>query len=212
MPALPPPSTLSLVAFLFVVAGVVGAFLYGARSPRVSAGTVAWIAATGLAPVALANGVPAQAFFAVLFVAAVAVAFSPVGTRLSEQPLAALIGVQAFRVPLELVLHDWVATGTAPPQMTWTGDNWDIASGLVALAAVPFARSRPAVWVANVVGFVLLLNVIRVVATSTPGPLQAYPDPILLAFHFPTVWIASVCVVGAVIGHLVTFRALLRAR
>jgi hypothetical protein len=204
------PSPASLTAFLLVVAGVVGAVVVPARSARVTVGAALWLALTAAIPSALARGMPAPAVFALVLVSAVGVAASPVGARLAVLPLPALVAFQGFRLPLELVLHAWSGAGTVPPQMTWTGDNWDVATGVIALVCAPFAR-RPAVaWFANVVGFVLLANVVRVVALSTPGPLQRYPEPLLLAFHFPTVWIATVCVAGALLGHLVTFRALLR--
>ncbi len=138
------------------------------------------MAITGLAPLMFAHGLAAPAFLAAMGLTAVAVALSPVGARV------------------------------VAPQMTWTGDNWDVATGVVALLAAPFARRVGVAWAANLVGTALLLNVARVVARSAPGPLLAYPEPLLLAFHFPTVWIASVCVVGAMVGRVVTFRAFVR--
>ncbi|MEZ4415464.1 MAG: hypothetical protein R3E10_06890 [Gemmatimonadota bacterium] len=156
---------------------------------------------------------PPQAFMGAVLLAAVAFALSRLGGAIARStPLAALVGFQGFRLPLELVLHRWVSAGVAPPQMTWTGQNPDIVSGLLALAAVPLiSRSRVFAWVPTVVGILLLVNILRIVATSLPGPLQRFPDPVTLPFRFPHVWIGSVCVAGALAGHLITLRAL-RAR
>jgi hypothetical protein len=126
--------------------------------------------------------------------------------------VAALVAFQAFRLPLELVLHRWALEGTIPLTMTWTGDNWDIVSGIVALVAAPFAhRHRVVAWGANVVGIILLLNVIRVALLSSPLPFAwMVTPPLLLALHLPYAWIGPVCVGGALAGHIVLTRALLR--
>ena len=83
------------------------------------------------------------AFFGAVLVVSAGVALSPLGARLATLPLGALVAFQAFRLPLELVLHTWAAQGTIPEAMTWSGQNWDIVSGVVALAIAPWAgRSR----------------------------------------------------------------------
>jgi hypothetical protein len=41
------------------------------------------------------------------FLLAVIIAFSTTGLRLARLPLAVLIRFHAFRLPLELILHDW---------------------------------------------------------------------------------------------------------
>ena len=188
----------------------------GPPSIRLWSLAVAWLVisalptATGL--VAPGGPVPVQAIMVGVLALAVAVAGSRVGAGLAAAvPLYLLVGFQGFRLPLELVLHEWVSTGLVPPQMTWTGQNVDVVAGALALASMPVVRRWPRfAWVPTVVGSVLLLNVLRVVALSLPGPLQRFPDPITLAYRVPHVWIATVCVAGAVLGHLVAFRSLVR--
>jgi len=218
------PSTPTLVAFLAVVA-------FAALAPVVAWGRWAegrWPAALGWlslwlflsgAPSALGlfqadNLVPRLPIFMVtMVVITTAVAFSSLGTRLAQTPLPWLVAYQGFRFPLELVLHAWVDEGVVPPQMTWTGPNVDILSGLICLGCAPLLGRFPRLaWLPATVGFVLLLNVIRVVIQSLPTPMQRYEEPVLLALSFPEVWIASVCVAGAWLVHLVTFRALWKAR
>lgn len=141
-------------------------------------------------------------------------ALSPIGGRLARAlPLAALVGFQSFRLPLELVLHAWSLSGTIPETMTWTGANVDIVSGVVALVLAPFAnRSRRLAWVANLVGIVLLANVARVAMLSSPLPF-AWPvePPLQLLFHLPYALIVPVCVAGAFAGHVVLTRRLWRS-
>jgi hypothetical protein len=48
---------------------------------------------------------------------------------LSSTPL---VGFQAFPLPLELLMHQAALEGTTPPQMTYTGSNFDIVSGATA--------------------------------------------------------------------------------
>ncbi|HLL52759.1 MAG TPA: hypothetical protein VK447_04375, partial [Myxococcaceae bacterium] len=104
-----------------------------------------------------------------------------------------------------------VKQGTIPETMTWSGQNLDIITGAVALLAAPFAdKSRAAAWIANVVGAALLLNVARVATLSSPLPFAWDVEPKLrLVEHLPYAWIGSVCVAGALAGHVILTRALL---
>jgi hypothetical protein len=218
-----PASTSSLAAFVGIVVFVVAALLWAVQHAYRSA------RATGIAAVALAlwlgiqallvasgrmtslplNGLPF--FFGPILVIWTILALSPVGGQIAASvPLAALVGFQVFRLPLELVLHSWVTQGTIPGTMTWTGQNWDIVSGVSAFVCAPLAiRFRWAARLANIVGFALLLNVMRVAILSSPVPFGwGQQPPLLLAFHLPYALIGPVCVGGALFGHLVLTRAL----
>jgi hypothetical protein len=142
------------------------------------------------------------------------VGLSPIGRWLSVLPLPALVAFQGFRLPLELVLHSWVAQGVIPATMTWSGRNWDLVSGVVALIAAPFCRrSRVGAWIANGVGLALLANVMRVAVMSSPVAFGWPVEPKLeLIFHVPYALIIPVCIGGALIGHIALTRALLRRR
>ena len=222
-----PPSGLSLVVFLTVVAfaaaAVVVSAMWAAPAERrtrhggIATGLVLlWLLVSSL-PTALGwvtadNPLPgAPAVLIGMFLLVIGVVVSPAGRRISGAvPLWALIGVQGFRVPLEWVLHVWSQQGTAPVQMSWHGSNIDVVAGVVCLLCAPLAsRSRAAAILSQVVGIGLLANVIRIALTSLPTPLQAYPDPLLLPFHLPTLWIATVCVGAAALFHGLTVRKLL---
>ena len=232
-----PADPISLAAFVGVVVAVVTAIVAGdyvarrrrGRLPSMAARQtlnvvllgVAWLAITSSV---VASGVIAAApmprlplFFAAANLAGLIFALSPVGCLIARSlPLQALVAFQAFRLPLELVLHNWAARGTVPTTMTWTGQNFDIVTGLVAVVAAPFVtlattRGRLIAWTFNAVGFALLLNVMRVAVMSSPLPF-AWKDvnpPLQLALHLPYALIVTVCVAGALAGHAVLTRALL---
>jgi hypothetical protein len=227
-----PASGASVAAFLAVVVVVLGCLLAGAyvaarrgganeaaaarATLRMGLGVGAYLAITSGA---VASGVlGSQPFpgiplaFAAINASALLFGFSaPAGELARNLPLSALVAFQGFRLPLELVLHSWAAQGTVPETMTWTGSNFDIASGVAALALAPVAgRQRIAAWAANGLGMVLLLNVARVAMMSSPLPFAwGVRPPLLLLLHLPYALIATVCVAGAVAGHAILARRLL---
>jgi len=224
----PTPSPATLAVFLVIVAFVVLAPVIAGvhavpperrgKTMRIGlTAATAWLVLTGL-PIGLGlitaqNAFPAMPIFLLAcFAIALIFAFSRAGGAIAQHtPLWALVGFQAFRLPLEIVLHLWHGEGVMPVQMTWSGANIDVISGIVALLLAPAAqRSRVAAWVAGCVGFGLLLNVIRVAITSMPTPLQSFPEPLVAPFYMPINYIASVCVVGALVGHMLLFRRLLQ--
>ena len=148
---------------------------------------------------------------------AAAVAFSSAGRRIiGHMPVAALIGFQAFRLPLERVLHSFYEQGVIPIQMTYSGENFDIVTGILAiLVGLGLWRGvlpQFAAWAFNLIGLGLLIAVVRIAVLSTPTPTRTYmQEPaVQLIFHAPYSWIVSICVAGALLGHLLTFRWLLR--
>jgi hypothetical protein len=218
-----PASLASQAAFLAIVVAVLGAVIgavhhaYGSfKATAVTAtllglwlGLQSALVLSGMLPTLPLMGLPV--FFTPVLVVWIGLAFSPVGTRLvGALPLGALVVFQGFRLPLELVLHAWFKQGTIPETMTWSGQNWDIISGIVALVCAPLAgRFRAAARVANIVGFALLLNVMRVAILSSPVPFGwGTQPPLLLAFHLPYALIVPVCVGGALFGHILLTRAL----
>lgn len=165
------------------------------------------------------SGLVAQSFvpfgpllFTLIFVSALSFSFSAAGKQVAGAlSLGALIGFQGFRLPLELVLHHWASIETIPATMTWTGQNWDVLAGLVALVGLPWVqKSRKFAWVVNTFGFLLLLNVMRVVIFSSPLPFAWQLDnPLRLIAYFPYCLIGPLFVMPALVGHLLTFRKLL---
>lgn len=218
-----PASAGSLLAFAAILLAVLYALLLAVhvayRSFKVTAlagvllgiwlGIQSALVASGRMASLPLNGLPF--FFGPVLVVAGGLGLSPVGARLAATiPLAALVGFQAFRLPLELVLHAWFKQGTIPETMTWSGQNWDIISGTLALVCAPFAHRHPAVpRLFNIIGLALLLNVMGTAIKSSPVPFGWNIKPkLLLAYHLPYALIGPICVGGALFGHLVLTRAL----
>ena len=232
------PSTHLTVSFvtlsLVVTAAAVGLSVWAAhKRPELSARRWAFLGSGAavvwmLGHAALAHsGVlvgetmppPVLPYLVMIMVIGVTLALSKIGGAMATAlPLAALVGLQSFRVPLEWLLHELYREGALPIQMTWSGLNWDVITGVsalvLALAALRYEIPRWMYWVWNVVGFVLLVNVVTIALLSAPLPIRQFTEgpPVVLVFHAPYTWIVSVHVFTALVGHIVVFRALLQER
>jgi hypothetical protein len=153
------------------------------------------------------------AFLALITPGTIAIAASPLGARLATAlSLPVLIGYQVFRLPLEVLLHRLFLEKAIPVQMTYSGWNFDILTGLsaAALGLYYWRRSRPLPWLTlawNLFGLALLINIVVIAALSTPsfevfdtGPQNLLPST------FPFVWLPYFLVQLALLGHLLTFR------
>lgn len=148
---------------------------------------------------------------------ALAVGLSPLGKRLAtELPFVALVGFQAFRLPLELVMHRAATEHVMPSIMSFGGYNFDIVSGATALVLglVLTRRSVPrSVLVAwNVIGSVLLANIVTIAFLATPL-VRAFGDDQLNVWitQFPYCFM-GVMVGAALLGHVLVARKLLLSR
>lgn len=187
----------------------------------------AWLLATGALPFILdvTNlGVAAQfPTFAATLAVTVVLAISPFGRQVvAVNGLALLAAIQVFRLPLEIALIQWYDAGFMPVQMTWRGDNLDIITGMAALPAAALIafnyKRRLVAYVFNILGLAMLVRIIGIVALSSPTPLrnalggyEAGPD-VLVGLYFPTVWIASIGVAGAVFLHVASLFFLIKRR
>lgn len=158
---------------------------------------------------------PALVMVGVVAMLTLAMGLSSAGARLARTlPLTGLVGFQAFRFPLELVLHRLYIEGALPVQMTWAGRNFDIVSGILAIiVAVGVWKGwagRTVVWLWNALGLALLLNVVAVAVLSTPTPFRVFTDgpPVLVPSTYPWVWLATFLVPAALFGHVLVFRTL----
>jgi hypothetical protein len=145
----------------------------------------------------------------------IVIAFTRFGNRFVDGlPLWILVVGQAFRLPLELLMHRAAVEGVMPPQMSYSGWNFDVLTGITALPvalllARGFRHARAIAVVWNVMGSLLLLNILTIAIVSTPlvaafgrervNTWVAYP---------PYVWLPTMMVVCAITGHLVVFRKL----
>ena len=157
---------------------------------------------------------PFAILIAVVAAVAAGIAFSDFGSRLARfLPLWTLVGVQAFRLPLELAMHVMHTRGVVPEQMSYTGRNFDIVTGITAIivsALVATGRGgRRLVTTWNVVGLALLLNILVIAVLSTPTFRWFGDDRLNVWVTYPPfVWLPAVMVLAALAGHLLIFRAL----
>lgn len=145
---------------------------------------------------------------------AVAMAFTGYGTRLAHGlPLWTLVAVQGFRMPLELAMHTMYERGIMPVQMSYSGRNFDIVTGITAILVAWLVASRRGgrrlVLAWNVLGLALLLNVVTIAILSTPRFAYFGEERLNVWVTYPPfVWLPSVMVLAALAGHLLIFRAL----
>ena len=145
-------------------------------------------------------------------------AFSRIGGRLAfGLSIAGLVGFQVFRVAVELVLFLLHRSGVVPIQMTLEGLNFDILTGLSAPVVAWLAtRDRLptwGLWVWNVIGLSLLLNIVTISILSTPVPFRIFLNEPANTFitQAPYVWLPVFLVQAAFFGHLLVFRRLRRS-
>jgi hypothetical protein len=189
---------------------------------RFIVGALVWVALVmGLA----ATGVlrrwdlrPPPMMFMLLAILAigVAIARSNVGERLSRGvPLAGLVGLQSFRLPLEMLMHEAYTDGLMPVQMSYSGLNFDIVTGATAAGLAVWLRlgrpPRVVVTAWNILGLVLLANIVGVAVLSMPlfAVFGSTPDRLnTFVTSPPYVLLPAVMVLAAWAGHLVIFQAL----
>ena len=153
-------------------------------------------------------------FITVLSVSAL-IAFTRYGTRfVAGLPLWLLIAGQAFRFPLELLMHRAAEEGVMPPQMSYTGWNFDILTGLTAIPVAWWlarghrhGRTVAVAW--NAMGSLLLANILLIAMLSSPMAVAFGPEHVNVWVAFPPyVWLPTVMVVCAITGHLLVYRKL----
>lgn len=155
---------------------------------------------------------PALPIFGVLFFVTLAVGLSRIGQRLSTLPLTLLVGFQAFRIVVELLIHQAILADIAPPQMGWASHNLDIITGVLAIPCGIWADRLPkaALWLFNLIGLGLLLNVVTVAILSMPTPFQVLTPDNTWVGYFPYIWLPAGLVTFALLGHVLLTRRLLR--
>jgi hypothetical protein len=213
------------VALIAIVWRAIAAAGYPSRRARalqmeLLLGAVAWMALTLLVA---AGGLlrqfdrrPPPMLLLVIAVFALAgwLAFSGTGEAVVHHASwMALVGLQTFRLPLEMLMHRAYVEGVMPIQMSYSGRNFDIVTGVtavvlaIALATTAVPRWVIAVW--NALGTVLLANILAVAIASMPMFRLFGVDRLnVWVAEPPFVWLASVLVLTALAGHLLIFRKL----
>jgi hypothetical protein len=215
--------TLGVIALALITYAIHRVADDGGRYARLFAiGASAWLAFTGVLSAsgffARFDAMPPR-FLIVFFPTVLAplwLARSRIGGLLADRaPLSWLVGFHAFRLPLELVMHQAAAEGTMPPQMAYTGLNFDIITGSTAIVVALLAsrglspRWLLAAW--NALGSLLLLNIVTIAVASLPM-LRAFGSDAAhvntWVAYFPFVWLPAALVASALFGHAVLWRKL----
>lgn len=179
------------------------------------AGALGW---SGLLANFDARPPPIALFMAAVLVIAVALGLSSWGAILARAPLPALVLAQSFRLPLELAMHDAAARQIMPVELSFAGYNFDIVTGTLAVVVGGLAlfgkAPRGVLWAWNVIGIAALVVIVAIALLSSPLVHAFGTDPAHLntwVTQVPYVWLPAILVAGAIAGHIIVTRALLRA-
>ena len=130
--------------------------------------------------------------------------------------LTALIGLQAFRLPLELVMHHAATRKIMPVELSFSGYNFDIVTGIGALilfVLLKSGRNIPAgvFWAWNLWGSACLLWIVIIAVSTSPLVRLFGDDPGHVntwVLYFPYVWLPAVLVTIAISSHIIIWRKL----
>jgi hypothetical protein len=145
------------------------------------------------------------------------IAFSRSGTKLLQlAPAKWLIFMQSFRILVEILLWLAFTANLLPVQMTFEGGNFDILSGLLALPVGYLLLKKktfsPKLAIAfNVIGILLLLNILIIAVLSMPTPFRHFmnePSNTIVA-TFPFILLPGLLVPVAYSFHIFSLRQLL---
>jgi hypothetical protein len=144
----------------------------------------------------------------------IVLARSEAGDRLARGlPLAYLVSFHGFRFPLELAMHRAHTEGLMPVQMSYSGLNFDIVTGITGMVLGGVMAYTPVpkwvVYAWSVLGLGLLTNILVVAILSTPVFAYFGPDRLnVWIMRMPYTLLPAVMVLAAWAGHLVVLRAL----
>ncbi len=140
------------------------------RAKWLGLGVISWFAANGTAATSGwltrldVMPPPMALMIAGVIAISVLIGFSPLGKfAAGNLSFAALVGLQAFRLPLELIMHHAATEGIMPVQLSYSGYNLDILTGLSAAVisaalALNWRVSSRLLWCWNILGRGLLAD------------------------------------------------------
>jgi hypothetical protein len=145
------------------------------------------------------------------------IAFSKKGTELLRAiPSQWLIRMQSFRIIVELLLLIAFLNNKLPIQMTFEGRNFDVVTGILALPVAYLVAQRksyaPKLAIAfNVLGMLLLLNILVIAVLSMPTPFRYFMNEPsnTLVVQFPFIFLPGILVPLAYTLHIFSLRQLL---
>lgn len=202
-------------------------FLLGMGAALVM-GISAWVASRGWLLDFTSKPPPMLLLLGSIISVAAGIGLSRIGKMTAHtQPFWILVLLQSFRLPLEILMHRAAQLGIMPVEMSYSGYNFDIFTGLGALLLGLYLRTQTDpthispnispntqrwIWVWNIYGMTALLAVVSIALLSSPllhifGTEPAHVNTWVL--YFPYIWLPSVLVTVALMGHIVITRKLL---
>lgn len=136
---------------------------------------------------------------------------------LDKFSLPAFTWLQTVRIPVETVLYWLMLEKTIPQLMTFEGRNFDILAGITAPVVAwlcfvkgPLNKKLLLSW--NIIGLLLVLNIVIHAALSVQTPFQqfAFEQPNEAVLKFPFIWLPSFIVPVVILGHLASLRQLMK--
>ncbi|MCB0763729.1 MAG: hypothetical protein KDB84_03420 [Flavobacteriales bacterium] len=190
-------------------------WLYAATNRWFALGAVVlsavhWLAAvTGIYSDATSVPPPQLALLAPVVVLLVALLLTHNGRAwMAGLPLFALTAIHVLRVPVELVLHDAYEAGLVPQDMTYSGHNFDILSGISAVLLLVWMRrgspGRGVLIAWNLCCLVLLAIIVITAVLSLPSGIQRmnFEQPNVLVTTTPWVLLPALLVPAVLFAHV----------
>ena len=127
--------------------------------------------------------------------------------------LPTLTLLHVVRIPVEIVLLMLFINKAVPGIMTFEGRNFDIVSGITAIAVYYFGfvqkmMSNKIILAWNILCFLLLVNIVTIAILAAPFPFQqiAFDQPNIAVLYAPYIWLPSFIVPAVLFSHLVVIQ------
>ena len=120
-----------------------------------------------------------------------------------------LIILSIIRIPVELILYSLFIHGAIPELMTFEGRNFDILAGITApfvyyfIVVKKWNKNLLFYW--NIIGLLLILNIIIAAILSAPAPFQqfAFDQPNIGILNFPFTLLGAYVAPVVLFSHLI---------
>jgi uncharacterized membrane protein YeaQ/YmgE (transglycosylase-associated protein family) len=142
--------------------------------------------------------------------------FKHLDSILAHTPPQWFFNIQFFRFFVEILLWFLFLAHSLPERMTFEGYNFDIIAGITGpiFAYLCFAKQQHRKWLAilwNVVGLLLLLNIVSIALMTMPTPLQVFQEDNTIIGAFPFALLPTILVPIAYYMHVLSLRQLLQS-
>lgn len=213
------------IVFILTVAAVIFIFYLATKRNKTVLGIImAWLLLQGIIAgsgfYTKTNTFPPRFSLAVLpaFLFIAVLLLNSKGRKfVSGLPTGMLTLIHVIRIPVEIILL-WLCMYKVVPQvMTFGGRNFDIFSGISAIAVYytmyyknRFNRTVLLIW--NFTCLLLLVNIVATAVLAAPFSFQkmAFDQPNIAILYMPFVWLPSVIVPIVLLAHIASIKQLLK--